>query len=109
MRLRGRHGLVFEFLAHRPRASSVQRWEILQHPVIAFGSHESRPASLWLGAGTEFLFVLEEQEVMADLFLGELVGGLAVVLGELADRSQISLLRPLAQSSQLHVVGHLLT
>ena len=56
----------------------------------------------------ELLLVLQKQEVVTDVLLAELIGRLAVVIGQLPHRPKIRLLRPLAKSGNLKVLGHLL-
>src|SRR5215213_7610697 len=60
------------------------------------------------GGGREVLLVLEEEEVLAQLGLGDLVGRPAEVGGELADRAQIRLLGTLAQAGELQLLAHAL-
>jgi hypothetical protein len=59
------------------------------------------------GRGEAFL-VLEEEEVLAELGLGDLVGRAADVLGELADGAKIGFLGALAEAGELEVGAHLL-
>lgn len=54
----------------------------------------------------EQLFVLEEQEIAPQLGFADLVRRLAAVIGQLADGSQVAVMRPLAEAAQLQVIGH---
>ena len=50
--------------------------------------------------------VLEVQEVVADLLLGEPVGRGVEVVGELPDGAEVGLLGALAQAGELEVLVH---
>jgi hypothetical protein len=56
----------------------------------------------------ELALVLELQEVPPQFGLADLVGRLAAVIGQLANRAQVSVHRPLGLAGQMQVLGHLL-
>ena len=58
------------------------------------------------GAGGELAVVLQEQEVVADLRLGEQVRGPPEVRGQLPDGSDIGFLGPLAAACELKILDH---
>jgi hypothetical protein len=60
------------------------------------------------GCGSEVLLVLEEEQVLAQLGLGDLVRRLAEVGGELADGAQVRLLGALAEAGELQLLAHAL-
>jgi len=66
----------------------------------AVGDHER--------AGGELPVVLEVEEVVADLGLGEPVGRGAEVVGELSDGAEVGLLGERAESGELQVLEHAL-
>jgi hypothetical protein len=59
--------------------------------------------------GSESFLVLEIQEVRAQLLLGESIGGLMEVVGQLPDGSEVGLLGAFAEPGQLEILVHLLT
>jgi hypothetical protein len=61
------------------------------------------------GSGGELAVVLEVEEVVAELRLGEAVGGCVEVVGELPDGTDISVLGALAQAGELEILEHALT
>jgi hypothetical protein len=61
------------------------------------------------GGGGELAVVLEVEEVVAELRLGEAVGGCVEVVGELPDGTDISVLGALAQAGELEILEHALT
>ena len=56
--------------------------------------------------GGELLVVLEKQQIIAELSLGELIGGGLVVPGQLPHDSQVGLLGEWAESGQLEILQH---
>jgi len=61
------------------------------------------------GAGGEPAVVLEVQEIVADLRLGELVRGLAVVVRQLSHGTDVGFLGAFAAACELEVLNHPLT
>ncbi len=61
------------------------------------------------GGGGEVAVVLEVEEVVADLLLGEPVGRGVEVVGELPDGAEVSVLGALAEAGELEVLEHPLT
>lgn len=55
------------------------------------------------------LDILEEEEILSEFFLGDEVGRLVVVLGELADGADIGLLGSLGETSELKTLDHSLS
>jgi len=58
------------------------------------------------GGALPFFDVLHVEEVVAQLFFGDLIRGIVVMLGELADRAQIQLLRAFGVAVKLHILQH---
>jgi hypothetical protein len=58
------------------------------------------------GSGGEVPVVLEVEEVVAELRLGESVGRSAEVIGELPDGAEVGVLGARAEAGELEVVGH---
>jgi hypothetical protein len=54
------------------------------------------------------LVVLQEQQVLAELGLGELIGGRLKMLRQLSDAAQVRLLSGLTESGQLEILVHAL-
>ena len=54
------------------------------------------------------LDVDDVEEVLAEFFLGDQVGRLVIMFGELADGSGVGLLSPLRESSELKTLDHFL-
>src|SRR5215475_217550 len=54
------------------------------------------------------LDVDDVEEVLAEFFLGDQVGRLVIVFGELTDGSGVGLLSPLRESSELKTLDHFL-
>jgi len=48
----------------------------------------------------------EVEEVLAEFFLGDQVGRLVIMFGELADSSGVRLLSPLRETSELKALDH---
>jgi hypothetical protein len=46
------------------------------------------------------------EEVLAEFFLGDQVGRLVIMFGELADSSSVRLLSPLRETSELKTLDH---
>ena len=59
--------------------------------------------------GGEVAVVLEVEEIVADLGLGEAVGRGVVVIGEHADGAEVSLLGAVGEAGDLEVLGHAAT
>lgn len=53
----------------------------------------------------DFLVAFEEDEVLAELFRGDVLGGLMKMLGKLADAVPVGLLGALADRQELEVIG----
>jgi hypothetical protein len=61
------------------------------------------------GSGGEVAVVLEVEEVLADLRLGEAIGRGAEVVGEHADGAEVGVLSARGEAGELEVVGQALT
>jgi hypothetical protein len=57
------------------------------------------------GLAGDLLLALEEDEVLAQFFGGDLLGGFAVVVGQLPDAVPVGLLGALADGQELEVIG----
>jgi hypothetical protein len=55
------------------------------------------------------LDVDDVEEVLAEFFLGDQVGRLVIMFGELADSSSVRLLSPLRETSELKTLDHSLS
>jgi hypothetical protein len=61
------------------------------------------------GSGGEVADVLEVEEEVADLGLGEAIGRDAVVGGELSDGAEVGVLSAVAEAGELEILAHALT
>jgi len=61
------------------------------------------------GTGRELLDVREVKKVLAQFFVADALGGLAIVLGQLAHGSRVGFLGLFGQAAQLHVLDHTLS
>ena len=67
------------------------------------------PQSAMVAVARDLFLVGEIQEILAQVLLGDLIGTLMVVLGELADGGDVALLGPCGQAPELHILQHPLT
>ena len=59
--------------------------------------------------GASWRSFLRYEQVLADSLLGDPIGGLVEVVGELPDGAEVGLLGALAEAGELEVLVHLLT